>query len=180
MTFRPPCLKIESLEVPIFIISLDDDISRRNDLRNVFPPDIVDNYFPASDMRSTSRAELDQLCDNQSLEKNPAYARKLRGGEIGCCLSHRSIYQYIVDKSVPYALIFEDDILPSPNWSSVVSGVLRMLRSFEGDRAILVHLGLPYFRSVGRRRVIFRDNRSFSVWPEIRLVESTEKKNGFG
>jgi len=36
--------------------------------------------------------------------------RPISDGEIGCALSHRRIWQHIVDKDIDYALILEDDI----------------------------------------------------------------------
>jgi len=39
----------------------------------------------------------------------------LRRGELGCYLSHMSAWQTMVDQSIPYALIMEDDcIMPDP------------------------------------------------------------------
>lgn len=35
---------------------------------------------------------------------------ELTGGELACCLSHISIWQRMVDQSIPYAAIFEDDV----------------------------------------------------------------------
>lgn len=36
--------------------------------------------------------------------------RELSNGEIGCILSHQSIYREMIKKSMPYALILEDDV----------------------------------------------------------------------
>lgn len=40
----------------------------------------------------------------------PHYPFKLTRGEIGCFLSHRSVWQQIVDSGLPGALVLEDDI----------------------------------------------------------------------
>jgi glycosyl transferase family 25 len=37
--------------------------------------------------------------------------RALSSGEIGCALSHLSIYRKMIEQSIPYAIIFEDDAL---------------------------------------------------------------------
>ena len=44
-----------------------------------------------------------------------AEGRKLTAGEIGCALSHNAVYRLIVERSLPYALILEDDAIISPD-----------------------------------------------------------------
>jgi GR25 family glycosyltransferase involved in LPS biosynthesis len=46
----------------------------------------------------------------------PYYPFRLRPGEIGCFLSHRRIWQKMVDESIPQLLILEDDIEMLPNF----------------------------------------------------------------
>ncbi len=47
----------------------------------------------------------------------PNYPFKLRPGEIGCFLSHRRIWQKMVDEEIPHLLILEDDIELLPNFA---------------------------------------------------------------
>jgi GR25 family glycosyltransferase involved in LPS biosynthesis len=42
-----------------------------------------------------------------------------RPGNIACTLSHISLWKKIIDDSLPYLLIFEDDALPHPNFGEV-------------------------------------------------------------
>lgn len=37
--------------------------------------------------------------------------RAISNGEIGCALSHRRVWQQIVDKNIDYALVLEDDVI---------------------------------------------------------------------
>lgn len=173
INYKNSFIKIGNQESPIFIISLDNDYSRRNELKNFFSTDIIDNYFPATDVKKSSRVDLDKFCDKKSLHENLTYARDLGAGEIGCCLSHRRIYQYLIDNALPYAIIFEDDVLPvfKSKWLSVLSNALEIINSIDTDKAILIHMGLPYFRSVRGRRIFFLKGYSFSIWPDVRLIE---------
>lgn len=41
--------------------------------------------------------------------------RVMSPGEIGCALSHQAIYRKLIDEDIPYALIFEDDAVISPD-----------------------------------------------------------------
>jgi GR25 family glycosyltransferase involved in LPS biosynthesis len=171
MTYKNSFLKVGNFEVPIFIISLDDDHLRRNALNGFFSTEIVNNYFPASDMRSEKKNHLDELCDKPSLLENPIYERELSASELGCNLSHRRIYQNIVENSLPYAVIFEDDVLPLPNWSVVLNNAIEKINSFEAEQAILIHMGHPGFRSIARSRVAFVNSLGVSICPEIRIVK---------
>ncbi len=66
--------------------------------------------------------ELDDIFinDNYLFDKNSQLAIRqyfppLNAGEIACSLSHRNIYQAIIDNNWEKVLIFEDDVLPDFN-----------------------------------------------------------------
>lgn len=67
---------------------------------------------------ATDGAQLDPAFVSEVYQPNlhrPNYPFKLRVGEIGCFLSHRNIWQQMVDQSIDRLLVVEDDIafLPS-------------------------------------------------------------------
>ncbi len=81
---------------------------------------------------------------------HPAYDRKrrlryfgrdLRAGEIGCLLSHRNLYQHMVDNNIPAAVVLEDDTFLTPDFPSVIDAVMEskkkwdMVRFLEGAKA---------------------------------------------
>ena len=47
-----------------------------------------------------------------------ARGRLYTPGQIGCALSHHAIYRRMVVENIPAALIFEDDVLPLPSFST--------------------------------------------------------------
>ena len=49
--------------------------------------------------------------------------RRVRPGEIGCALSHLSIYRKMVEDDIPIACIFEDDVVLSGDVKSCISNV---------------------------------------------------------
>jgi glycosyl transferase family 25 len=57
----------------------------------------------------------------------PHYPFKLRPGEIGCFLSHRRIWQKMVDESIPHLLILEDDIEMLPNFNECLDHAIRSI-----------------------------------------------------
>ena len=50
----------------------------------------------------------------KKIDPNHQFPRQFNKGELGCYLSHYSVYKKIVDEQIPYALILEDDINISP------------------------------------------------------------------
>lgn len=60
----------------------------------------------------------DYYNDEQYFVREPSikYEKRLMSpGEIGCALSHQAIYRKMLDENIPYALIFEDDAVISPD-----------------------------------------------------------------
>jgi GR25 family glycosyltransferase involved in LPS biosynthesis len=79
----------------------------------------------------------------------PAYPFALKPGEIGCYLSHRSIWQEMVDKKIDRLLVVEDDIEFLPNFKSCLQFAIdhapdgsyvqfqvRDLRSLKDERKV--------------------------------------------
>lgn len=55
---------------------------------------------------------------------NPKFARNhnfttLHKGEQGCFLSHINVWVDVINKNIPYAIIFEDDVLFHKDWTSL-------------------------------------------------------------
>ncbi|MBO1531095.1 glycosyltransferase family 25 protein [Psychrobacter sp. F1192] len=95
--------------INIFYINLDGRVDRQhNIIEQMFDLGLVAQRLPASvgkdlTIQEKSFVEYDKfLC----LMKRP-----ITDGEIGCALSHRRIWQYILDNDLDYALIMEDDVI---------------------------------------------------------------------
>ena len=52
-----------------------------------------------------------------------ARGRLYTPGQIGCARSHHAIYRRMIDENIPAALIFEDDVLPLPEFSASLAGL---------------------------------------------------------
>ena len=50
-----------------------------------------------------------------------ARGRLYTPGQIGCALSHHAVYRRMIDEDIPAALVFEDDVLPTPGFSASLS-----------------------------------------------------------
>lgn len=56
---------------------------------------------------------------------SPPYPFSLNPGEIGCFLSHRSIWKHMVERAIPQALILEDDVEFLPNFAEALQFAAR-------------------------------------------------------
>jgi glycosyl transferase family 25 len=95
-------------DIHTFIISLPKDRPRREYLGNQLeklgvPFSIVNAVHGAS----LSAEELDASYDRK--KALDLFNRELSKGEIGCALSHITIYRKMVAENIPYALVLEDD-----------------------------------------------------------------------
>lgn len=61
---------------------------------------------------------------------------KLTKGEIGCALSHLSIYKRIVQENISHALIFEDDAVIPKN----IAKIFQEIRQLDNDKKANVYL----------------------------------------
>ncbi len=92
-------------------------------------------------------------------------------GEIGCAMSHRSIWQEMLEKEVPYALILEDDVDISSSISELINSRvyekmdfmnLSYTRPFSLDKEALSFLR---HKKISSRPLIF--SRWRSVWSKV-------------
>lgn len=105
-----PTPPVALLRVPAFVINLERSEARRRYITpHLAALGIPATLIPAFDGR---KLELPKLISDgvySEQEAISAFSRPLSMAEIGCALSHASIYRKIVAESIPIALILEDD-----------------------------------------------------------------------
>lgn len=79
--------------------------------------------------------EIVQMLDVDELKK---YDWILKKGEIGCVLSHRKAYQYIIDNNLKSALIIEDDVVLPANINEIIRDIDHSLLENE---VVLLYYG---------------------------------------
>lgn len=93
----------------VFVINLKKDIEKKEHMLKIckaFSLDCI--FFDAIYGKSLSDEEINQFClKNMSIKY---FGREMTRGEIGCLLSHKHIYQTMIDENIEQALILEDDI----------------------------------------------------------------------
>ena len=90
------------------------------------------------------------------------FGRELTKGEIGCALSHLSIYREIVDKNIERAIIFEDDIVIQDGFLNLIESVNNFPKNWE---CILL----------GHYRFSFRKlETASSLWKRVQINQRYE------
>lgn len=113
---------------PIFIISLPDAKERRSPLKKTLETaGLRYEIFYAVDARKGVPDKYKNMVDVSGMKER--FGRQMSDPEIGCALSHISVYKEIVRRQLPGALVLEDDTL----WSDAATALLRKLEPGEID-----------------------------------------------
>lgn len=92
------------------VVNLDRDVERLDATRALFSSAGLDfERVRAVDALAMAPEALHSACPR--IRFYLANARRVRAGEIGCALSHKKAWQMVVERNLPLAAVFEDDIL---------------------------------------------------------------------
>lgn len=108
------------IQMPIFVISLARSESRRTRIAaRLTELGLRFEFLDAVDGRHLT-PDHQALVDFSFPTSHRLLGRPLSRGEIGCALSHALAYRKIVQENIPYAIIMEDDALPSEAFAEIV------------------------------------------------------------
>ena len=106
----------------IFLINLDGASKRFDEIRRQL--DFMGVHFErvsAVDGNLLSQDKID-CCYSKELNRQK-YFVPLTRGEIGCYLSHISIFKKLLDENLDYAIVLEDDLVFKPGFARIPSVV---------------------------------------------------------
>lgn len=116
--------------IPVFIINLPESIERKDFMKTQCEGiGISPVFIEAVNGKNLSKSEISLYC-NQNKAKQ-LFGRELLLGEIGCALSHKKIYQKMIDDNMPYAVILEDDAVIKEGFDKVVKLTLDLDVNWE-------------------------------------------------
>jgi glycosyl transferase family 25 len=93
----------------IFIINLEKDTKRKAHMEELCQTySLSCQFIKAIVGKDLSEDYIQTIYCKETAIK--MMGRELGHGEIGCSLSHISIYKKIIDEALPYAVVLEDDI----------------------------------------------------------------------
>jgi len=97
------------LPPPIYVINLSTSINRKRCMEEQLSKlNLEFTFVDAVDGRKLDKLYIDK--HYSSCETNKLHGRELTGGELGCSLSHISIYKRMIADGSDYAVVLEDDI----------------------------------------------------------------------
>jgi len=155
----------------VYVVSLIESSRRLNisdELKN-----IPFQYLDAVYGKDLGEKYLETINSQQWVKER--YKRALTYGEIGCSLSHLKIYKDMLNKDIPWAIIFEDDIsIKSPFYDVLLNNIdkfnpndLYILGAQEGlacnDYVILsnkdsinLNVSIKFNKTIDSERYVYR------------------------
>lgn len=109
-------------QIPVFIINLDSSPERYQHAEQQLQAlGISAQRFRGVYGKDLSAAEVDACYDKAANLQH--FRRSLSPGEIGCYLSHRGVWQQMVDQHIEVAIVLEDDIEVDPRLPQAIGQV---------------------------------------------------------
>ncbi|WP_196140586.1 glycosyltransferase family 25 protein [Aliikangiella sp. G2MR2-5] len=72
-----------------------------------------------------------QIKDIYQFDDFQTYYKKLNAGEVGCYLSHRKVWQRIIDDNLDFAVILEDDFAQCSSLKSAIALIAKLPRAWD-------------------------------------------------
>lgn len=124
----------------VFVVNLDRHPDRLASIdKQLGDLDLPYQRIGAVDGSKLTQLELDTVYDPGLCKR--LLGRELARGEIGCAMSHLSIYRQMVDESIEIACVLEDDAQLNP----ALPSILDALECLAGDQSpivcLLTHVG---------------------------------------
>lgn len=117
---------------PIFVINLTVDIERKQHMQALGKKhNLSMNFIEAVDGKTLTKAQKATYSKTDAIKN---LNREMSAGEIACGLSHRLIYQKMVDNDIEVALVLEDDAW----FDSQLLGLLSQLNYLDEDWELLL------------------------------------------
>lgn len=161
-----------SEEIPIFIINLKQDSHKRKHMEKLCKQHNLNYQF----IDAVYGKDLDEETLAKVYNKKESIdliGRELSKGELGCALSHISIYRHMVDKNIKQAIIFEDDIHIEDDFSSIIQNINTLPDNWE-----LVLLG--YFKGSVEKEKLVKSYLRYrkKITDKLELVRLRQKASG--
>lgn len=109
------------MSIKTFVISLPEATIRRAQVQKQLQTAKLDfTFFDAIDGRNF---DVRQQPSYNSRKRRLYFGRDMSGGELGCMLSHRAIYEKMLAENIDMALVLEDDAVIHEDLSDVIESL---------------------------------------------------------
>ena len=161
--------------IPFFVVNLERDDKKRAhmiELSNSLGLEF--HFINAIYGKDLSQDQVDNVYDEALSKKE--FGRSLSRGELGCALSHISIYQKMIDEDIEIAIVLEDDV-------EIDNGIHMFISAVDALPRNLDVLLLGYYSETATERLTmrsFRGNQPItSNYQAVRLVEMAFGTHGY-
>lgn len=180
----------------IYVITLERAKDRQERIRERLAG-LDFSFFYGVDQRTMTEQSIvtDLLYDDQKSRKLDRYGKGMVLGQVACSLSHRSLYQQILDEGHQRVLIFEDDIVPleenlsllpetfgefPPDWEFIYFGYSKNYPvTAQLKRKHQFYLGLSYLGLIKMTPVMVRNALPKPFSPHLRRAGSHDLTHAF-
>lgn len=132
----------------MYVINLKSRIDKKKYMEDQLNKHKLDHiFFEAID---GNKLDLDKLYKGGMIDPNKSIAyikRKLRRGEIGCYLSHISVWSQFLNSGKQYAVIFEDDVILCNDFKDRLYNIIKEADEINWD---ILYLNENCYRHFGK------------------------------
>ena len=105
--------------LPLFVINMPSATDRRASItRQLEAQGLSAEWIAATRGKDMATSEVAKVYDERANRKY--FRRALSPGEIGCYVSHREAWQRMVDENIPRAVVIEDDIRLTQDFTAAI------------------------------------------------------------
>ena len=105
----------------IFVITLTGSKERQANIQNQLDKfNLEYEFLFGVDGRKLTQTEIDNFYDSK---KAKTFQRELNHTEIGCSMSHKLVYEKMINENIDCAIILEDGILLHPDFPYIVNNL---------------------------------------------------------
>jgi len=116
--------------IPVFIINLERDIEKKHYMEKMCSEhSLAPQFIKAVYGHDLSSEYIEKITDKvKSIE---LIGRELTPSEIGCALSHISVYEKMIRDNIEIAIIFEDDITIEKDFFNILESIDKLPKDWE-------------------------------------------------
>ena len=132
--------------IPVFVVSLPDCLDRRASIRKCLDDlQIPFEFMDAVDGRNGLDPSYETEIDRQGSER---VGPSMSDAEFACALSHIQVYRRIVQDDIDWALVLEDDAIPTPIVKTYIEN-----RYYEDADLTQLHFNRTRVSRLGRKHL---------------------------
>ena len=103
------------MDIPVYVISLKSSSGRKKLITESLNNSGIQHSVVEA-VNGTALSDQEVMSISSGIFKQGLYSRNLLKGEIGCVLSHFSLYRKMIDEDIEIACILEDDAVIADNF----------------------------------------------------------------